>query len=172
MTPYFMVVAFAFYLPLFRVAVAQNIPSLVYNCDKMPAICKNVNQYFLTEGNSIDSRGLLRYSEILHRGDPNDPGRRIACPADWALKHKCPEPDQPLIVPRGSTVTHGGFPGDTAIVDQVFGDAWLKNAQGTFIDRTGNVVPKSSPVSNGKYNLIINRNTGQYTGLLFSCDEC
>lgn len=83
-----------------------GIPTLTYNCAKMPAICNNVNKaYPLDVGPRIGTQGtLLGRSHIelnVDRDSRRVERRRSAvCGSTWRYSHPCPEPDQPLVVPQ------------------------------------------------------------------------
>lgn len=69
------------------------MPTLVYNCYNMPAICNNVAQ------KARPVNGIYLYDR--HEG--RKIGRRgIACPSGWiegdGVQNRCPEPNQPDVV--------------------------------------------------------------------------
>ncbi|KAI0021197.1 hypothetical protein F4780DRAFT_305284 [Xylariomycetidae sp. FL0641] len=111
--------------------VATNplgIPTLGYNCAKMPSICENVN------GNSnIPGRGnyalqrapdgtlgqLQNVAFLELNVDTNttrvNARRDSSCPGNWKTNHPCPQNGQPLVVPepfnRGGRSISSGFVG-------------------------------------------------------------
>ncbi|KAK3675425.1 hypothetical protein LTR78_004508 [Recurvomyces mirabilis] len=107
--------------------VLQNplgVPTLVYNCAKVPALCKNVNgnggAYSLSTLPGGLNGGLANGNYLTLHVDPDadrgDDRRTESCPGNWKKNHVCPEPDQPLVVPApfnkgGRTVSTGGFVG-------------------------------------------------------------
>ncbi|KAK5741279.1 hypothetical protein LTR17_003985 [Elasticomyces elasticus] len=134
-----------------------GVPTLAYNCAKLPAICNNVHanggQYDLTNlGNNL--KGRLTSGTYVAMHSDTDATRRDArrddvCPSTgnnaWKNTHPCPEPDQPLVVPApynngGRTVETGGF--------------------------IGSVVSGVAPVDNH-----ILDPSGDITGMAFTCDE-
>jgi hypothetical protein len=85
-----------------------GVPTLGYNCAKLPSICKNVNRR-----NPINNNGLgtlvsgpvtLHYDTDI---DHKDTRRSIACPGNWKTNHRCPETDQPLVVSQGNSLQTG-----------------------------------------------------------------
>lgn len=88
-----------------------GVPTLAYNCAKLPAICNNVNanggQYALTDlGNNLKGRLSTVPFVVMHSdtdADRRKARRDSVCPSSgnnaWKNTHTCPEPDQPLVVP-------------------------------------------------------------------------
>ena len=93
--------------------VSQNIhgiPTLIYNCAKVPALCENVHQQYplndyihtfagvpppqVTGHGTMQGRShiLLHYDRDSKRADQR---RSISCPNGWKKSHGCPEPNQP-----------------------------------------------------------------------------
>jgi hypothetical protein len=79
------------------------VPTLVYNCAKMPAICNNVNKIYPRnpDGTLKDGPVRLHYDAL---GSAKDDRRKRACPKsgkdkEWYANHPCPEQDQPPVCP-------------------------------------------------------------------------
>ncbi|KAK6535008.1 hypothetical protein TWF281_006306 [Arthrobotrys megalospora] len=72
----------------YPVYTMQPMPTLVYNCAKMPSICKNVRNYL--GGQTI---AAFHYDR---EGTRNKSRRQINCPGNWMNTHPCPEVDQPV----------------------------------------------------------------------------
>ena len=139
----------------------NGIPTLVYNCAKLPAICKNVNARNPINGGGDNAPGTLINpaggDHIDLNIDTSDARckqrRRAACPSTWKLIHNprqpfaCPEPNQPLTVPQGESIITGGF----------VGSRWRKN------------VPDLSRTTLGA--LMIADSQGNYRGMIWTCDE-
>lgn len=110
---------------------ALGIPTLIYNCAKLPAICNNVNQRkdiseLNTDPNSQDFMKLKGKDHIEMHYDPNHQRkidrRKTACPdtgykkqdgtqvKPWTQDHVCPEPDQPPVVPDVDRLEHQNPP--------------------------------------------------------------
>ncbi|PLN83320.1 hypothetical protein BDW42DRAFT_200164 [Aspergillus taichungensis] len=64
-------------------------PKIVYNCHKVPALCKNVRARLNGE-----TKTTLHYDKNL-LGERHKARRDQACPHTWIDHHQCPEPDQP-----------------------------------------------------------------------------
>lgn len=121
-------------------AAAQQVPRLIYNCAKMPAICNNVGKTLAIQNNKLVD-GIAKFTWT---GGGID-NRKKVCPKTW--RGPCPEtnPPQPQVVGY-NTVTKMmvNFEGS-----QLFPDA-----------------------AKGKgYNMIANP-AGEYSGMMWTCDEC
>lgn len=129
----------------------NGVPTLVYNCAKLPAICKNVNNRNPINGGGDSSPGTLilpaGVDHIELNSDPDESRHSTrngqACPSRWKISHACPEPGQPRTVPKGASV---GF--------------------GSFIGQKFNNVPQGGDGS----NMIADR-FGNYRGMIWTCDE-
>lgn len=107
-----------------------GVPTLVYNCAKMPSICNNVHanggQYQLSNlGSGLKGR-LATVPFVTLHVDPNsargNTRRGQSCPGNWKQNHACPEPGgngrdaQPLVVPEpfnaGGRTVSSGFVGE------------------------------------------------------------
>lgn len=146
-----------------RISGMDSQPTLIYNCAKMPAICNNVAQ---VEDMDEDTR-LLKEKHLVfhyHLDRVATKARRAAsCPAkkprgqSWYDYHQCPEPDQPLVVLEGGAVNLEGegdgnfFKGDI-MIDPKASNKELEDAP-------------------SRKRMITDADTGQYTGLFWSCDE-
>jgi hypothetical protein len=89
--------------------VSQNkhgIPTLVYNCGKVPALCENVHQqyplattvYAAPAGAVTGHHTILgaSYLQFHYDRDSNSGARRgAACSSSWKSRHGCPESNQP-----------------------------------------------------------------------------
>ncbi|KAI0865017.1 hypothetical protein F4860DRAFT_527723 [Xylaria cubensis] len=145
-------------------------PTLVYNCAKMPSICRNVhtrNPLLPVVGNpAVGNLGLLdpgqtpggrTYIELtltfinIGASDTNaankDARRDLACPSNWYRNpaNACPRPNQPPVVVSGSSYMSG-----------YAGQRWVQN--GVTFGQSG-------------YNVIANRANNGPGGLFWSCDE-
>ena len=107
-----------------------GVPTLVYNCAKMPSICNNVHanggSYQLTDlGNSLKGRLVTGTYVTLHVDPDSTRGtarRAQSCPSNWKQNHVCPETGtggrdpQPLVVPEpfnvGGRTVSTGFVGE------------------------------------------------------------
>ncbi|KAK4900722.1 hypothetical protein LTR49_027411 [Elasticomyces elasticus] len=94
----------------------QGIPTLLYNCAKLPAICNNVNSAYplsptvvsATTYRSIPTASQGYYEFNLDKDTVRkNRRRRLSCPANWKSSHTCPEPDQPPVVGAGKSVSDG-----------------------------------------------------------------
>jgi hypothetical protein len=129
----------------------NGIPTLVYNCAKLPAICKNVNNRNPIAGGGDSSPGTLTLQGGVDHIELNadtdktrhDARNGAACPERWKNSHACPERGQPVTVPRGASV-----------------------GSGSFVGQKYNNVPQGDAGSN-----MIADAAGTYRGLLWSCDE-
>lgn len=130
-----------------------GIPTLVYNCAKLPAICQNVNtRNRLQNVVGIGGLGLGKlvgnaYIELNY--DTNqarkDERRLSVCPQSWRITHPCPETNQPNTVPADTSLGQGSWP-------------------------VARFNPQNlRPVDSG-YNTIANGNGGN-SGLIWTCDE-
>jgi len=77
-------------------------PTLIYNCAKLPAICKNVEQR-----NPLGTTFDLHFDKNANRKRTR---RGIACPTKWKSTHSCPERNQPDTVGQGDVLGQGSFP--------------------------------------------------------------
>ncbi|KAI0552393.1 hypothetical protein F4679DRAFT_535452 [Xylaria curta] len=144
------------------VALGQDPPTLVYNCARLPSICRNVNSRnpllavpgVAAAGNigKLDpgrTPGGLNYIELtfdLSSTNKND-RRDLACPSSWYrnLANACPRNDQPRVV-TGQQSWGSGYTGQRYV------------QQGVVFGEAG-------------YNVIANQaNTGP-AGVFWSCDE-
>lgn len=139
-------------------------PLLIYNCAKMPSICRNVNQRNPLLGvvgnlqagnlgrlNPGNTPGGLDYLQLTYDTNNNNKrGRRnAACPSRWKLTHPCPEGNQPPTVASGDSWTFGGY----------IGQGWNRAPLGQLL-----------PGQAG-YNVIADlMNTGP-SGMMWTCDE-
>ncbi|KAF7558106.1 hypothetical protein G7Z17_g84 [Cylindrodendrum hubeiense] len=141
-------------------AVEQNphgIPTLVYNCAKVPALCENVHQQYPLNtythtpqpGQSVTGHSTLqgRTHLLLHfdTGAKSQIQRGVACNTGWKKRHVCPETNQPHTVPEGAVLGDGSFP------------AARWNPNGLKFGDSG-------------YNRIADR-LGQFSGMMWTCDE-
>lgn len=106
----------------------NGIPTLTYNCAKMPSICDNVHanggNYELRSelnaaGQDVGWKGTLRHVDYLELNlDKGGEGttawarkeqrRKDSCPSDWkATAPACPRQNQPVVVLAGHTVSNG-----------------------------------------------------------------
>jgi hypothetical protein len=100
-------------------AVATNpkgIPTLVYNCVKLPAICTNVNRRNPLQRVGTRHISRLQNAEYIELNFDTDERRKDArrsgaCPGTWKTTHPCPEtnPAQPPTVPGGASLGDGSF---------------------------------------------------------------
>ncbi|KAI1392048.1 glycosyl hydrolases family 18-domain-containing protein [Hypoxylon trugodes] len=96
-------------LQLEDVLIPQNMVILEYNCDYMPAICQNAqnwlngprgaNRALMT--NRITGVVIPPNSELFSYdfGPHSDSRGARMCPGNWRNNHPCPEPNQPPIMP-------------------------------------------------------------------------
>ncbi|KAL2020526.1 hypothetical protein VTK56DRAFT_8326 [Thermocarpiscus australiensis] len=73
----------------------SSMPTIVYNCAYMPAICKNVKNY-------LGSLPVVGQERVFHfnrdmeaKPKRKDTRRHGVCPGDWVHNGRCPEQDQP-----------------------------------------------------------------------------
>lgn len=133
---------------------------LVYNCAKMPSICRNVHQRNplqavqgvtgagnLGELDQGRTPGGLPYITLNYdTSEPNKKARRsVACPSNWHQTQRCPKGDQPPTVYSGVAYTSG-----------YTGQRWIQ-ANINFGDPGYNVIANAA-------------NTGP-GGMFWSCDE-
>lgn len=98
----------------------------MYNCAKMPSICRNVNSRNplqivpgiagannLGELDPGQTPGGLDYIVLHYDTDTSrkNDRRDDACPESWYTTHNCPEGDQPPVVASGSSWSQGGYAG-------------------------------------------------------------
>ncbi|KAI1749014.1 hypothetical protein F4782DRAFT_514853 [Xylaria castorea] len=135
-------------------------PLLIYNCAKMPSVCRNVNQVNplspivgnpaagnigrLNQGqNGGQDYITLTYDTNANRKRTR---RNTACPSRWKVSHPCPQTDQP---PTVASHTSWGF--------------------GSYIGLRWN--PNNLMMGQAGYNVIANvANTGP-SGMIWTCDE-
>lgn len=136
--------------------VQQNpngIPTLVYNCAKLPAICQNVNRRNPLTPRTTGFGALQGVNHVeLHYdtdGGRINSRRNVACPSNWKLTHTCPEPNQPETVPAGSRLGSGSYPARR------------------YVDPT---LPAPLVIGDPGYNAIANR-AGGHSGMIWTCDE-
>lgn len=154
-------------LCFFSIPVYGQVPLLEYNCAKMPAICRNVNQRNPLQnvpgvagaGNlgALDTGhtpGGLSYITLNYDTNPANKRRRrtAACPNSWPATHHCPEPNQPPVVQART----GGRQGDLWGMGSWQGVRWN---------------PNNLPPGSAAYNLIANAAGTASSGLFWSCDE-
>ncbi|KEY73171.1 hypothetical protein S7711_04137 [Stachybotrys chartarum IBT 7711] len=138
--------------------VQQNphgIPTLVYNCAKLPALCQNVHQrnplQAVTQApprpNGLGAlQGVTHI--LLHFDRAGNAGLRrgTACPSgSWRRTHTCPETNQPHTVPRGSMLGSGSYP-------------------------AARYNPNNIAAGQPGYNVIANSQQ-QHSGMMWTCDE-
>jgi hypothetical protein len=134
----------------------HGIPTLVYNCAKMPAICTNVHWRNSLQAepaaggqNLGQLAGGAAHIELHYDTDVTRKAQRrdSVCTSDWARLHPCPEnnPAQPPTVPSGASYNRGSWP------------AQRFNPSGLTISRPG-------------YNRIAD-DQGNDSGLIWTCDE-
>ena len=133
----FFVVVVQSAVTLFGTPVQTNpvgIPTLTYNCAKLPSICENVNRFPGSQlqrlaqgglGPLVNSPFVLHYDRQDSIAEPNrrmTARRDAVCPRNWKATHSCPELDQPLVVPepfnRGGRTLSSGFTGRRAGTNQ------------------------------------------------------
>ncbi|MCJ1283616.1 hypothetical protein MMC26_002947 [Xylographa opegraphella] len=93
----------------------NGIPTLIYNCAKLPAICQNVNRRNPLTALGPGQYGTLLGNDHIELNYDTDAARHEArnkdvCPGSWKNTHPCPETNQPYTVPQGSSYNHGGYP--------------------------------------------------------------
>jgi hypothetical protein len=95
---------------------ANGIPTLAYNCARMPAICENVNRRnpLQPEGAGYGALQGVAYVELNFDTNESRKNQRrgAVCPNNWSKNHPCPEtnPPQPVTVKAGLTVSSGWTP--------------------------------------------------------------
>lgn len=125
-------------------------PTLVYDCAKLPAICQNVNRRNPLEILGGGRLGKLLGNDYIELNYDTDKGRHDArnrgvCPGSWKNRHPCPETNQPNTVPAGSSYGSGSYPAARYIQNGL--------VQGS-----------------AGFNKIADA-TGQYSGMIWTCDE-
>lgn len=91
------------------------MPTLIYNCAKMPAICTNLNRRNPLTPRPGGGLGQLVGGPITLHFDTDtkrrDRRRAFACPSSWKRNHACPEtnPAQPKTVPAGASLDDGAY---------------------------------------------------------------
>lgn len=99
-----------------------GIPTLSYNCAKLPSICNNVHAvYPLNAGTVAGTKTTLQNRQYVELNIDRDTDRKEVrrsevCPDySWKRNHACPEQDQPPVVPQpfdtGARSYSGGFVG-------------------------------------------------------------
>jgi hypothetical protein len=137
-------------------------PLLIYNCAKMPSICRNVNQRnallpvvgFPAAGNigEIDAGQNGGQDWLTLTFDTNNNNKRsrrnAACPSNWKaqLANACPKNNQPPTVPSGSSWS----------VNSYIGMRWNPN----------NLV-----FGQAGFNVIANPAGTGPSGMMWTCDE-
>ncbi|KAI6091579.1 hypothetical protein F4821DRAFT_226439 [Hypoxylon rubiginosum] len=135
-------------------------PLLIYNCAKMPSICRNVNQVNPLQavvGNAAagnigqldpGQNGGLDYITLTYDTSAGNKRRRrnAACPSGWKLTHGCPEANQPPTVASGTSWSFGSY----------IGLRWNPN----------NLV-----LGQAGYNVIANPGNTAPSGMMWTCDE-
>lgn len=139
-------------------------PLLIYNCAKMPAICRNVNQRNpllavvgnlqagnLGRLNPGNTPGGLDYLTLTFDTNANNKrGRRNrACPSSWKLGNPCPKLDQPLTVASGDSWSFGGY----------IGQGWNRAPLGQLV------------LGQAGYNVIADVTNAGPSGMMWTCDE-
>lgn len=126
--------------------MSAGIPTLIYNCAKLPAICQNVAKSYPLDNSGGPGRWgkLLGNDHISLTFDldsaAKDRRRKAAgCDDDWKKGHICPETDQPRTVPKGAS----------------YGD-------GSYVARKFNPAPDDYTIADAN---------GQYSGLIWTCEE-
>ncbi|KFA69560.1 hypothetical protein S40285_07967 [Stachybotrys chlorohalonatus IBT 40285] len=134
----------------------HGIPTLVYNCAKMPAICRNVHVTYplntINQGTGPNGHGTLQgQSHLLldfDRGGNAATRRGIACSGNLAAGHlgnPCPSLNQPHTVPFRKMLGRGSYP-------------------------AARFNPTNIALGNPGYNTIANA-AGQHSGMMWMCDE-
>ncbi|KAI1097106.1 hypothetical protein F4804DRAFT_328644 [Jackrogersella minutella] len=155
-----LVFLFVFVSDLISGLPPPTVPLLVYNCAKMPSICRNINQVSPLQDvkgtTAIGNLGLLDpgknggldYITLTYDTSASNKKRRrnAACPSRWKRKHGCPETDQPPIVAAGASWSFGSYTGLR----------WN---------------PNNLKMGKAGYNVIADpTNTGP-SGMIWTCDE-
>jgi hypothetical protein len=145
-------------LPWLGGHVLAQVPTLTYNCAKMPAICQNVNSKNpllgvpgvagalgdLDPGRTPNGLPYLQLDYDTTPGASKD-RRALVCPENWKSKHACPETNQPPIVPQEGSWADGWH-----------GVRW--NPNGLLFGQSG-------------YNSIANEFGTAASGMIWTCDE-
>ncbi|KNB10683.1 hypothetical protein FOXG_10827 [Fusarium oxysporum f. sp. lycopersici 4287] len=137
--------------------VSQNqhgIPTLAYNCAKVPASCENVHQQYplATTVHAAPAGAVTGHHTILgarshlqlhfDRNDNIGGQRGKACAKSWKNHHNCPESNQPDTVPSGAMLGDDSFPAARWNPNNlVMGDAGynrIANAAGQFSGNSTN----------------------------------
>ena len=113
------------------VVIPNPLPTLVYNCAIMPAICSNVQAWATAQN--------LQLPLTLHYDA--DTGRKssrgsTACPDTWSVTHTCPETNQPAV--HGYDRTNPALP-----VMVQYGTALLTN-EVEFVNEIAGATPQDS----------------------------
>ena len=130
------------------------VPTVVYNCAKVPALCSNVASYMPMNTAQMT---LSTDPAVFHfnKNEANHDRRRDqSCPGTWSNTHICPEEDQPAVVLGGSYVNLRGNLFAGAFEGKIFVDPGDPDALGA---RGHMIADDTTP------------NT--YSGLIWSCDE-
>jgi hypothetical protein len=128
-----------------------GMPTLTYNCAKMPSICENVAQ----REQMNDDYSLVNDPVLLHfdkSGSRKKTRRRQSCPANWHDKHECPETDQPPVVVSGGYVDADMIPQGGAFEGQATTDP-------------------NYPAPTGVLRHMIADENDDFRGIYWSCDE-
>ena len=93
----------------------NGVPTLIYNCAKLPAICQNVNRTNPLQSRAGGRLGELQGNPFIELNFDTDPVRHRnrnsgVCPGTWKTTHACPEINQPNTVPGGSSYGSGSYP--------------------------------------------------------------
>lgn len=134
----------------------RSIPTLVYNCEFMPFICRNIQNHINNKGDyKFDAKGLME----LHV-DINDPGPKDKKRADFRRKETCQKASSPW--------KKGGFPKKCASVKADLGISEVSS----------NLFPNLDAVSMDKMPQVVkgppdpaDPNKTLFSGLLWTCDE-
>ena len=139
-----------------------GIPTLIYNCAKMPAICNNVDQYLHRQVppagldplyKTIPGNGYLDFHYDSNRYRVNA-RRNSVCPGNWYNNHPCPEPSQPPVVVAGGWVNaRGDFQGEAFV-------------GGTRIEPNS-----ANPIGAMLFEITNPARGSAYQGMIWSCDE-
>ncbi|KAI9661784.1 MAG: hypothetical protein M1821_009023 [Bathelium mastoideum] len=128
----------------------------------MPSICRNIHQRNplnvvtgvpnagnIGDLNTGQTPNNLPYLVFNYDTDkPHAAARgRQACPSSWYATHPCPEPDQPPVVPAGSSWSRGSWAGRR----------WNPNGAAT--------------LGSAGFNQIANQGNNGPSGMFWSCDE-
>ena len=98
-----------------------GMPTLAWNCAKMPAICENVNSRNPLSNNGLGqiAGGPIELHYDVNRDDRNTRRGKTACPSGWSYRN-C----QPGVNFRGSDIVCAD--GQTLAGDCFVGDLWRR----------------------------------------------